>query len=63
MAVTGYGRAEKAQVQKMVQAVLGLSALGRRGRRAGDRDLPRAQRPRSASGGDGVSSARPALTA
>jgi crossover junction endodeoxyribonuclease RuvC len=29
IAVTGYGRAEKAQVQKMVQAVLGLASLPR----------------------------------
>ena len=29
IAVTGYGRAEKAQVQKMVQALLGLEALPR----------------------------------
>jgi crossover junction endodeoxyribonuclease RuvC len=29
MAVTGYGRAEKAQVQKMVQALLGLAELPR----------------------------------
>jgi len=29
MAVTGYGRAEKAQVQKMVQVVLGMSVLPR----------------------------------
>ena len=29
MAVTGYGRAEKAQVQEMVQRVLGLAALPR----------------------------------
>ena len=29
IAVTGYGRAEKAQVQRMVQTVLGLAALPR----------------------------------
>jgi len=29
MAVTGYGRAEKAQVQRMVQTVLGLAVLPR----------------------------------
>ena len=29
VAVTGYGRAEKAQVQKMVQVVLGLASLPR----------------------------------
>jgi crossover junction endodeoxyribonuclease RuvC len=29
MAVTGYGRAQKDQVQRMVQAVLGLSAIPR----------------------------------
>ena len=28
-AATGYGRAEKAQVQRMVQVVLGLAALPR----------------------------------
>jgi crossover junction endodeoxyribonuclease RuvC len=27
MAVTGYGRSEKAQVQKMVQLMLGMSVL------------------------------------
>ena len=43
-AVAGYGAADKEQVQRMVQLVLGMSraaATGRRGRRAGDRGLHR----------------------
>ena len=46
LAVTGYGRADKDQVQRMVQMVLGMATLptpGRRGRRARGRDLPRAR--------------------
>ena len=44
-AVCGYGRADKAQVQRMVKAILSLRCAAdaeSRGRRAGRRDLPRA---------------------
>ena len=57
-AIAGYGAADKAQVQRMVQLVLGMSELPttrRRGRRARDRDLGREHGPRS---GDGL---RPAV--
>ena len=52
--VCGYGRAEKAQVQRMVKAILGLRGdadAEPRGRRARRRDLPRA---RAAAAEDGV---------
>ena len=48
-AIAGYGAADKEQVQRMVQLVLGMSELPttrRRGRRARDRDLGRQHGPR-----------------
>ena len=50
LAVTGYGRAEKTQLQQMVKLLLGLDTApvaARRGRRAGRRHLSRARRPRA----------------
>ena len=52
-AVCGYGRADKAQVQRMVKAILGLEALPTpepRRRRARRRDLPRARAPAPEAG-------------
>ena len=53
-AVCGYGRAEKAQVQRMVKAILGLDDAPDaepRGRRARRGDLPRARAAAPADGG------------
>ena len=68
-AVCGYGRAEKAQVQRMVMAILGLEAgahaAPRRGRARGG-DLPRAGAAAAAArrliGGAGTSVRAPNLS-
>ena len=60
-AVCGYGRAEKAQVQRMVKAILGLRRrrAAPRLRRARGRDLPRART--AAAAGRRVTASRVAL--
>ena len=54
-AVCGYGRAEKAQVQRMVKAILGLAGAADaepRRRRARRRDLPCARAAAPEAGGE-----------
>ena len=62
-AVVGYGRAEKSQVQSMIQLLLGLDAPPtplRRLRRAGHRHLPRAPDERARASRRAMPRPRPA---